>query len=477
MIKIQPVLLCGGSGKRLWPLSRKSHPKQFSKVNGETTMFQASALRVQSSEIAQFEPPMTLTNSDFRFLVKQQLSEFNIDHADILIEPESKNTSAAILAASLHAYSRDHDAILLVTPSDHVIPDIHNFHRAITCGLTKVLKGAIAVFGIEPSHPETGYGYLKVSRSSEPRSGCVRVEKFIEKPDLWQAKQFLSSGDFLWNAGIFLFRAKDMIQAFEQHSPESLVLVRKSVNNATIDLGFLHLESTKWSELEDISIDNAIMEKIENIVAVRYDAKWSDLGGWDAIWAESTKDPEGNAASDRAHVVGCTNTLLRTESEGQQIIGLGLNNVMAVAMSDAVLVANMDQAQNVKIAVDLLKARGVSQAETYPKDYRPWGWFESLIIANGFQVKRISVSPKSALSLQSHRCRSEHWIVVEGTAQVEIDDVVQTLIKGQSTFIPLGAKHRLTNTTDEPLLLIEVQLGDYLGEDDIIRYEDIYART
>lgn len=474
---IYPVLLAGGSGTRLWPLSRKSYPKQFSNLIGKKTLFQFSAKRLMSSDIIEFASHITLTNADFRFIIGEQLQEIGIDPGPILIEPEAKNTAAAILAASIFAHSQDENAVLLVAPSDHVIPGTDDFHAAIKVGLSHAQKQKMVTFGIKPTHPETGYGYLELAKDPIDDSGTSDLEKFIEKPDLQDAKQMLEAGHYLWNAGIFLFRALDMIDAFSTYAPGTLDLVSKAVNEASSDLGFLRLAPKPWSELKDISIDYAIMEKAQNLVAVPYASKWSDLGGWDAVWAESKPDALGNVTSKTAHAIECSNSLLRSESSGQQVVGIGLNDIMAIAMPDAVLVAPKDRAQDVKKAVELLKAKDIAQAEVFPKDHRPWGWFESLALGERFQVKRICVKPGASLSLQSHKHRSEHWIVVEGTAKVTIDDKVKLVSEGQSIYVPLGAKHRMENPGKLPMVLIEVQIGTYLGEDDIIRYEDVYARN
>jgi mannose-1-phosphate guanylyltransferase/mannose-6-phosphate isomerase len=469
-------LLAGGSGTRLWPLSRKSYPKQFSKLVGDATLFQESALRLTTSDAIEFAPHITLTNADFRFIIGEQLQEVGIDPGPILIEPEAKNTAAAILAASVFAQASDEEAVLLVAPSDHLIPDKADFHRAIVVGLPQVQSRQMVTFGIKPTHPETGYGYLKLAREILDQSETARVETFLEKPNVSDAQKMLAEGRYLWNAGIFLFRARDMIDAFGEYAPKSLELVGRAVGDASTDLGFLRLAPGPWSDLEDISIDYAIMEKARNLVAVPYTSKWSDLGGWDALWLDGDKDQSGNVTTEAAHAVDCSNSLLRSESETQQLVGIGLDDIMAIAMPDAVLVAHRERAQDVKRAVSLLKSEGVGQAEVFPKDYRPWGWFESLAMGEGFQVKRIHVKPGAALSLQSHERRSEHWIVVEGTARVTIDDTVQTMAEGQSVYVPLGARHRLENPGEFPMVLIEVQIGTYLGEDDIVRYEDLYAR-
>lgn len=476
MSKVYPVLLAGGSGSRLWPLSRKSYPKQFSNLIGDKTLFQSSAQRLTSSETLEFAPHITLTNSDYRFIIGEQLQEVGIDPGPILIEPEARNTAPAILAASIFAHSRDERAVLLVAPSDHVIPDTDVFHEAIKVGLTHVQNQKMVTFGIKPTHPETGYGYLELSKDPLDDYGSSDLEKFIEKPEVQDAKQMVDAGHYLWNAGIFLFRVQDMINAFRTYAPETLDLVSQAVNDASEDLGFLRLASQPWSELKDISIDYAIMEKAQNLVAVPYASKWSDLGGWDAVWAESKPDALGNVTSEAAHAIECSNSLLRSESSGQQVVGLGLNDIMVIAMPDAVLVAPKERAQDVKKAVEMLKTKQIAQAEIFPKDHRPWGWFESLALGERFQVKRICVKPGAALSLQSHNHRSEHWIVVAGTARVTVDEKVKLLQEGQSVYVPQGAKHRMENPGQSPMLLIEVQIGTYLGEDDIIRYEDIYAR-
>ena len=476
MSNVYPVLLAGGSGTRLWPLSRKSYPKQFSNLIGDKTLFQSSAQRTTSSKKLDFAPHITLTNSDYRFIIGEQLQEVGIDPGPILIEPEAKNTAAPILAASVFAHLKDEAAVLLVAPSDHVIPDTLAFHEAINVGLSHVQNQKMVTFGIKPTHPETGYGYLELTKHPMDDNGASHLKAFVEKPNLQDAKQMLEAGHYLWNAGIFLFRARDMIDAFSTYAPETLDLVSKAVNEASEDLGFLRLASAPWSKLKDISVDYAIMEKAKNLVAVPYASKWSDLGGWDAVWAESEADELGNVTSETAHVIECSNSLLRSESSGQQLIGIGLNDLMAIAMLDAVLVAPKDRAQDVKKAVELLKTKDIAQAEVFPKDHRPWGWFESLALGERFQVKRICVKPGAALSLQSHEHRSEHWVVVEGTAKVTIDDEVKLVSEGQSVYMPLRSKHRMENPGKLPMVLIEVQIGNYLGEDDIVRYEDMYQR-
>ncbi len=474
---VHPVLLAGGSGTRLWPLSRKSYPKQFSKLVGDKTLFQNSAQRLMSSDTLEFTDHITMTNAEFRFIIPEQLQEIGIDPGPILIEPEAKNTAAAILAASIFTHSKDQNAIIIVAPSDHVISDIDNFREAIKLGLWHVQNGKMVTFGINPTHPETGYGYLELAKDHSDPSGVSDLVKFVEKPNINEAKKMLAAGNFLWNAGIFLFRAQDMIDAFKAHAPETLDLVSQSVANAYKDLGFLRLAAKPWSMLEDISIDYAIMEKAHNLVAVRYTSKWSDLGGWDTVWSEGNPDSSGNVVSEAAQAIECTNSLLRSESSNQQVVGIGLDNIIAIAMPDAVLVASKDRAQDVKKAVNMLKDKEIVQATEFPKVYRPWGWYETISISDRYQVKRIQVKSGASLSLQSHHHRSEHWIVVNGTVEVTVNDKTKLISEGESIYIPLGAIHRMKNLGKIPMLLIEVQTGAYLNEDDIVRYQDEYGRV
>lgn len=471
---IHPILLCGGSGTRLWPLSRKSYPKQFARIMGGESLFQASAKRLSGEG---FAAPVVVTGDPFRFIVTEQLAAVELAPQGILIEPEGRNTAPAILSAALWVARRDPKALMLVAPSDHVIPEADIFRAAVTAAAPRAQTGDLVTFGITPTRPETGYGYLELSAGSDAKADSPQaLARFVEKPDAPRAAEMLAAGNFLWNAGIFLFTAETLIEAYREHAPELLATVETALADADPDLGFTRLASEPWSEAEDISIDYAIMEKADNLAVMPYRHQWSDLGGWDAVWMESEQDTAGNATSDHATAIDCTGTLLRSETPGQEVVGIGLEDMMVVAMSDAVLVAPKAQAQRVKEAVAALKVKGANQAVQLPRDYRPWGWYESLIIGGRFQVKRIVVHPGAALSLQSHHHRSEHWIVVEGTAQVTVDDDVILLSENQSVYIPLGAVHRMENPGKVPMVLIEVQTGSYLGEDDIIRYEDVYAR-
>ena len=472
---IHPVLLCGGSGTRLWPLSRKSHPKQFVELLGEESLFQASARRLSG---AGFAAPSVVTGSDFRFMVVEQLAAIEIAPKNILIEPSARNTAAAICAAAVALDAQNCDSLMLVAPSDHVIPDAEQFRSTVEAAAQTACDGQIVTFGIRPDRAETGYGWLALTAppSSDLTPTPQPLSSFIEKPDAERAETLFSSGMHLWNAGIFLFSTSTILAAFAEFAPETLSKVRDAFEAAETDLGFTRLAAEPWFALEDISIDYAVMERAPNLYVMPFGSSWSDLGDWKAIWREGKADSAGVITSGPSTALDCKNTLLQATSETQQLVAIGLEDIIAVAMPDAVLVAHKDRAQDVKIAVNKLKKNGVAQAETLPRDYRPWGWFESIALGPSFQVKRIVVKPGASLSLQSHNHRSEHWVVVEGTARVTIDDVIKTVIENQSVYIPLGAVHRMENSGKLPLTLIEVQTGSYFGEDDIIRYDDVYAR-
>ncbi|MGB8814422.1 MAG: mannose-1-phosphate guanylyltransferase/mannose-6-phosphate isomerase [Paracoccaceae bacterium] len=471
---VTPVLLCGGSGTRLWPLSRKGYPKQFAPLIGTQSLFQAAATRLSGPGYA---APVVITNTDFRFIVTEQLANSAIPAGTILIEPQGRNTGPAILAAALHLADTDPNALMLVAPSDHVVPDDAAFRAAVSAAIPSAIAGQIVTFGIRPTRPETGYGWLELAQSPgdfTPRP--LALKRFVEKPDAATAQTLLDAGTYLWNAGIFLFTAHTLLDAFSAYAPDLIAPVQSAIDLAQRDLGFLRLAADPWEKARDISIDYAIMEHAQNLTVVPFAGGWSDLGDWDAVWREVGADARGNAQSGPVTNIDCDNSLLRSESEAVELVGIGLNGIIAIAMPDAVLVADRSRAQDVKQAVALLKAKSARQAETFPRDHRPWGWFETLALGDRFQVKRIVVHPGAALSLQSHVHRSEHWIVVSGTARVTVNDTVQLVSENQSVYIPLGAKHRMENPGRVPMVLIEVQTGAYLGEDDITRYEDVYAR-
>ena len=437
-------------------------------------MFQQSALRLSGEGYGQ---PLILTNSDFRFIVAEQLLTVGLDPSAILIEPESRNTAPAILAAALWLEKENPDALMLVAPSDHVVPDAEAFREAVAHGVDAAQAGNLVTFGITPTYPETGYGYLELDGANQGKeSRTIALKRFVEKPDHDNAKAMLDSGNYLWNAGIFLFSVKAILAAFKTLCPTLMDPIQSSVDNGKHDLGFLRLDPDAWSQADEISIDYAVMERANNLSVVPFSAGWSDLGGWDAVWRESDKDEDNVALSGHATAIDCKNSLLRSEDDGLEVVGIGLDNVMAVAMPDAVLVADMNRAQDVRKAVSALKTKHARQAQSFPIDYRPWGSFKTLVLGERFQVKEIVVKPGGSLSLQSHFHRSEHWIVVAGTAKITIGEEVQLVTENQSVYIPLGEKHRMENPGKVPMVLIEVQTGTYLGEDDIVRYEDIYAR-
>jgi mannose-1-phosphate guanylyltransferase/mannose-1-phosphate guanylyltransferase/mannose-6-phosphate isomerase len=468
---ITPILLCGGSGTRLWPLSRKSFPKQFTDVVGDESLFQASARRFSG---AGFADPVVVTGNDFRFIVTEQLEELGIAASGIMIEPEGRNTAPAAIAAALFAARRDPELMILLVPSDHAVADPQAFRAAVELALVAAEAGQIVTFGIAPSRAETGYGWLEAGAETYP--GVMKLNRFIEKPDAARAEMLFADNANLWNAGVFLASAKTLIAAFRAHAPAILSSVEAALAAGTEDLNFTRIDPELWAQVPEDSIDYAVMEKADNVSVVRFGGHWSDLGGWESVWIESDKDENGNARSANTTAFDCENTLLRSESDEIELVGIGLKNTVAVAMRDAVMVADISQSQNVKKAVQVLKDRGAKQAQHFPVDHRPWGWFETLVLADRFQVKRIHVHPGASLSLQSHHHRSEHWIVVAGTAKVTVDDMVKLVTENQSVYIPLGAVHRMENPGKVPMVLIEVQTGSYLGEDDIIRYEDKYAR-
>jgi mannose-1-phosphate guanylyltransferase / mannose-6-phosphate isomerase len=471
MTPITPVLLCGGSGTRLWPLSRKSCPKQFAPLTGDATLFQTAVQRLSGPDYA---PPLIVTNSDFRFIVADELAAIGTRAAAILIEPAARNTAPAILAAALHLAVTDPDAMMLVAPSDHVIPDAAAFRATVAAALPAALADRIVTFGITPTRAETGYGWLQLAHA--PGGHPVPVRRFVEKPPAGAAQAMFADGGHLWNAGIFLMTARTLIAAVKTHAPHLFAPVHAAVSGAAQDLSFLRLAPAAWDGVPDISIDYAVMEHSANLVAMPFAAGWSDLGDWEAVWREATPDAAGNVQHGEVTGLDCTGSLMRSESEGTTLVGIGLQDMIAIAMPDAVLIAPRSRAQEVKQAVAALKTKGARQAETFRRDHRPWGWFETLAHGDRFQVKRIVVHPGAALSLQSHVHRPEHWIVVSGTARVTVDDRVSLVTENQSVYIPLGARHRLENPGRLPMILIEVQTGGYLGEDDITRYEDVYAR-
>ena len=467
---IHPVILCGGSGTRLWPVSRKAHPKQFVPLIGEETLYQ-STLRRFTGEA--FDAPLILTGDEFRFMAVEQATAIGLADPTVLVEPMGRDTAPAILTAALY-HEDSRDDVLVIAPSDHVIEDISRFQSVIREAAKAAQDGALVTLGIKPDRPETAYGYLEL----EPGDGSVRALKsFREKPDAETAASMLAAGNFLWNAGIFVFTVGAILDAFEAHAADMIGPCREALKGGREDLSFFRLGEAAYREVRAQSFDYAIMEKAERVACVPFDAGWNDLGAWDAVYAASLPGNDGVAQMGDTLAIDCSDTLLRSEEPGMQLVGLGLDGVMAVAMRDAVLVADKSRAQDVKAVVDSLRKADVPQADHYPRFHRPWGWYETLCIDTRFQVKRIMVKPGGILSLQSHMHRSEHWIVVVGTAEVTVGDDTRMVTENEGVYIPLGTVHRMANPGKVPMYLIEVQTGAYLGEDDIIRYEDVYNRA
>lgn len=470
--KVHPVILCGGSGKRLWPASRKSMPKQFVRFGDDTSLLQQTIRRLEDISCA---PPVLLTANDYRFVVAEQADELGLKGHRVVIEPEARNTGPAVCAAVELIQAQDHEALVLICPADHVIADVMTFAKAVAAAIPSAARGEIVTFGIRPDRAETGFGYIELVSDAAADGVPQPFHRFVEKPDALTAAAMVDSGRFVWNAGIFLASAKTLITAFGRHAPGLRAAVRRSIREAKTDLDFLRLGPC-YSEAPDLSIDYAVMEHVAGTV-VPISVGWSDMGSWRAVWEATDRDATGVALSGQALSLNCQDTLLSARDDGIQVVGIGLRNIAAIATRDAVLIADLDSTQSVADAVKELKLRKAPQAESFRQEFRPWGHYETLALGKRYQVKSIVVKPGGELSLQSHMHRSEHWVVVEGTARVTIGDMVSTVCENQSVYIQLGQIHRLANPGKVELRLIEVQTGTYLGEDDIIRYQDIYARA
>jgi mannose-1-phosphate guanylyltransferase/mannose-6-phosphate isomerase len=463
-----PVLLSGGSGTRLWPLSRETHPKQFQPLVGEQSLLQATWRRLGG--LAGAGRPIVVANEEHRFMVAEQLRQAGVAPSALLLEPVGRNTAPAIAAAALQAQSGGADPLLLVLPSDHVIRDEAGFRAAVLAAKPAAQAGALVTFGIVPSGPETGYGYIQAATGE----GVRPVGRFVEKPALATAQAYVASGDYFWNSGMFLFRASRYLEELQRFAPDMVAAVRAALVAGKRDADFLRLDRAAFEACPSDSIDYAVMEKTDAAAVLPIDVGWSDVGSWSALWEIADQDPDGNAHHGDVLALGCRNTLAWG---GRRLVSLlGLQDVIVVDTDDALLVAARDQVQQVKDIVARLKAEGRSQASIHRKVYRPWGSYDGIDSGERFQVKRIVVNPGASLSLQMHHHRAEHWIVVSGSARVTCDDRVFLLAENQSTYIPLGSRHRLENPGKVPLELIEVQSGSYLGEDDIVRFEDVYGR-
>ncbi|MCF7221302.1 mannose-1-phosphate guanylyltransferase/mannose-6-phosphate isomerase [Marilutibacter chinensis] len=469
---LHPVVLSGGSGTRLWPLSRHNQPKQFLSLLGDRSLFQETLLR--ASRLPDAQPPVTVCADDHRFMVGEQLHGIGLASGGIILEPVARNTAPAIALAALHVVDRDSDAMMLVMPADHLIEDEASFRSAVERAWAPADEGWLVTFGITPDYAETGYGYIR--RGGELVTGAYRVSRFVEKPDAATAERYVAEGSYAWNSGMFLFRASRYLEELGRHAPAILAAVQKAYAGKMSDLDFTRLPKDEFLASPSDSIDYAVMEKTERAAVVPVSCGWSDIGSWSSLWAVAERDGDGNLNQGDVISVDSTGNLVRA-ADRRMIATLGVDDLVIVDTADATLVARKDRVQDVKKIVDRLKSEGRQEHLFHRKVYRPWGNYDSIDMGERFQVKRIVVKPGAALSLQKHAHRAEHWIVVSGTAEVTCDDRVFELRENESTYIPLGSVHRLRNTGTEPVELIEVQSGSYLGEDDIVRLEDVYGRS
>jgi mannose-1-phosphate guanylyltransferase/mannose-6-phosphate isomerase len=470
--KLHPVVLCGGSGSRLWPMSRRLLPKQFLPLVTENTLLQDTVLRLKA--IGDAEAPIVISNNEHRFLVAEQLNELGVKPAVQILEPMGRNTAPAVAVAALHVRKEHGDGLLLVLASDHAVVDTAAFATAVKAAAAAATRGHIATFGIKPTHPATGYGYIERGDPLDAASHTYRIARFVEKPDAKRAAEYLASGRFYWNSGMFVFRASQLLGELERLRPDILAAAEKALAAATRDLDFLRLDAKTFEACPAESIDYAVMEKVANGAVVAADMGWSDVGSWSALWEIGEKDENGNVLRGDAHATDVANSYVR--ADGRLVYVFGLKDVLVVDTDDAVLVGDRARSQEVKDFVEHLDRSKRSEHLSHTRVYRPWGYYESIDAGPRFQVKRLMVKPGEALSLQMHHHRAEHWVVVSGTARVTKDDQVLMISENESTYIPIGTKHRLENPGKMPLHLIEVQSGGYLGEDDIVRFEDRYKR-
>lgn len=470
-----PVILCGGAGTRLWPTSRRNQPKQFAMVVDGHSLFQ-HAIRLVDTPA--FSAPVIVTGIDQRFRVMEQMGRIEVTPSTIIVEPDARNTAPAVLAAALELQRRDPAALMLVLPSDHRIPDVDQFRAAVATAAPRARAGDIVTFGIRPVRPETGYGYLELSDPTAADAGVPQsLVCFVEKPDAPKAQAMIDGGRHLWNAGIFLMSVSAVIDAYRGLAPELFDAVADAIAEQRIEGGFTMLGKRGWLKATNISVDFAIMEKAANLAVMPFAGRWSDLGDWASVWRDGGPNDEGNLLVGDAVALGCRDSMIRCEVADQMVVGLDLDQMIVVTTNDAVLVAPRASSQRLSMVVNELRRRERSEADRSRRDHRPWGWYESVAVRDGFQVKQIVVTPHQALSLQSHNHRAEHWIILAGNARITVNDRVQDVGPGGYVFIPLGAIHRLENVTDDPIVMVEVQIGNYLGEDDIIRYSDRYARV
>ncbi len=470
-----PIILCGGSGSRLWPLSRKSFPKQYLKLNSSErySLLQNTYERV--SKINNIKSPILICNEEHRFIVAEQMREINIKPNRIILEPFGRNTAPAITLAAKVALEIDDDPLLLVLSSDHEIKKNNQFIKVVKEGIDFAEKNHLVTFGVVPHSPETGYGYIKSENPFDiSKLSGNKISEFIEKPSYEKACKFFKDKRYTWNSGMFLFKAKTILNELDKYCPEILEFCSKSLEDSEFDLDFQRLKKENFNKCPNISFDIAVMEKTNQGIVLPLDAEWSDIGSWESVWNTSKKDIDNNVIEGKIFLKDTKNSYLRSES--RVIVGIGLENLVVVETDDAILISEKNKTQKVKDMVNVLNEKNIAAGHQHQKIYRPWGNFLSVVEKSRWQVKMIEVKPNGKLSLQMHHHRSEHWVVVKGRAKVEIEGKIDFLTENQSTYIPLGKKHRLSNPGKIPLIIIEIQSGSYVGEDDIVRFEDLYGR-
>jgi len=476
MRKIIPIILAGGTGSRLWPLSRESFPKQFLQLadDKEFTLIQKTYKRIEN--IKNITKPIIICNEEHRFIVGDQMNRINAKPLSIILEPEGRNTAPAITIASLKVLKKYKDPILMILSSDHEIKNISEFTKSIETSIDIAQAGKLVIFGVIPTYPSTGYGYIKsLKKESNNNFFNNNVEKFIEKPDLKTAQKLFKDKNYTWNSGMFVFKASTILDELKVFAPEIVRNCEKCLLNSQKDLDFFRLDKKSFSNCQNISIDYAVLEKTKKACVLPLKCEWDDIGNWESLWKISKKDHMGNSLKGKVIVKDTKNSLIR--SEEKLVVSIGLDNVIIIETKDAVLVLNKDNTEQVKNIVESLNQKGIIEGRQHKLVYRPWGHYLTIEKDSKWQIKKIEVKPEASLSLQMHKYRSEHWIVVKGQAIVEVNEKKYFLSKNESTYIPLGSKHRLSNPGINPLVLIEVQSGDYLGEDDIIRFEDNYGRS